>query len=91
MALQTHISDAYETALLDIVKSSASSLSARDIACRLRARHIPVPDYKVTKCLRGMLSAGQIQYQRGKWTQGLKENAGTSVTMPKCTSRCFIS
>ena len=82
MPLQTHTSDAYETALLDIVKSSASSLSARDIACRLRSRHLAVPDYKVTKCLRGMLSAGQVQYQRGKWTQGLKENVGTSQIIP---------
>ncbi len=29
-----------------------------------------------------MLSAGQVQYQRGKWTQGLKENAETSKTIP---------
>jgi very-short-patch-repair endonuclease len=84
MPLQTQTSDAYETALLEIVKSSASSLSARDIAFRLRARHIPVPDYKVTKYLRGMLRAGQIHYQKGKWTQGLKENAETSqIIAPK--------
>jgi len=84
MPLQTHTSDAYETALLEIVKSSASSLSARDIAFRLRARHIPMPDYKVTKYLRGMLRAGQIHYQRGKWTQSLKENAETSqIILPR--------
>jgi len=82
MPLQTHTSDSFETALLDIVKSSASSLSARDIACKLRTRHVPVPDYKVTNCLRGMLSAGQIQCQKGKWTQGLKENAETSQIIP---------
>ena len=89
MPLQTHTSDAYETVLLDIVKSSASSLSARDIACRLRSRHLAVPDYKVTKCLRGMLSAGQVQYQRGKWTQGLKENVGTSQIIPPRSSNPF--
>jgi len=82
MPLQTHTSDSFETALLDIVSSSASSLSSRDIACRLRARHVSVPDYKVTKCLRGMHSAGQVQYQRGKWTQGLKENAETFQIIP---------
>ena len=82
MSIQTHTSDSFETALLDIVSSSESSLSARDIACRLRARHIPVPDYKVTKCLRGMLSAGQVQYQRGKWAQSQKENAESSQIIP---------
>ncbi|MFH1320890.1 MAG: hypothetical protein ABII90_09595 [Bacteroidota bacterium] len=82
MPLQTHTSDSFETVLLNIISSSVSSLSARDIACRLRAWQVPVPDYKVTKCLRGMLSAGQVQYQRGKWSQGLKENAGTSQIIP---------
>jgi very-short-patch-repair endonuclease len=82
MPLQTHTSDSFETALLNIVSSSVSSLSARDIACRLRARHVPVPDYKITKCLRGMLGTGQVQYQRGKWTQGQKENAESSPIIP---------
>ena len=78
MPLQTHPSNSFETTILNIVGSSVSSLSARDIACRLRARHVPVPDYKVTKFLRGMLSTGQVQYQRGQWAQSQKENTEIS-------------
>jgi len=87
MSLQTHTPDSFETALLNILSSSVSSLSTRDIACKLRARQVPVPDYKVTKCLRGMLSTGEVQYQRGKWTQGQRENAeSTQVIPPRSTT-----
>ena len=82
MHLQTHTSESFDSAILNIVRSSALSLSTRDIACRLRARHVPVPDYAVTKCLRGMLHAGQVQYRRGKWTHCTTEVGEISRVIP---------
>lgn len=71
-----------EAILLDIIKASVSSLSVRDIACKLRSRHVAVPDYQVTKSLRKMLGAGQLQYQRSKWSAGSRPSTETSQFVP---------
>ena len=75
-------SDSLDTILLDIVNRSVSALTAREISSKLRAKHIPTADYQVTRCLRGMLNTGQVQYQNGKWTHNQKEKIDTSTFVP---------
>ena len=56
-----------EQCLLDVLSSSPTPLSTRQIAIRLRRRRMCVADYEVTRGLRHLLRSGRLQLKRGRW------------------------
>ena len=60
-------SDAFSTNLKQIISQSQIPLSTRELATRMRLRHVRLADYEVSGILRHMADEGEVEYQKGRW------------------------
>ena len=61
--------------LAGILHQSLLPLSTRELAVRLRLRHLRLADYQVSGLLRSMAREGLIEFQKGRWSAPSDKNS----------------
>ncbi|WP_084511482.1 AAA domain-containing protein [Desulfatibacillum aliphaticivorans] len=57
-----------KNSLINILHTSSTGLSTREIGFRLRKLHLRLPDYQISSLLRDMSANGQVEYSKGLWS-----------------------
>jgi very-short-patch-repair endonuclease len=66
--MSNNLDDPATEQLLGILCASSLPLSTRDLGVRMRFQHLRIPDYVIGRALRDLLTKGQVNFVKGRWT-----------------------
>ena len=78
--MQRQLESSTTDLLVGLLHASMVPLSTRDLAIRIRSRHLRLSDHEVGFFLRHMLQQGQVEFRRGRWSAPSRSESFRSRT-----------